>query len=127
MLHNSINLAVASSNKNVSISASDLDRFCITCARLDCGLIQYAPALKDDPQQQELYRIIRKDLAVSDEIFDRLVIMVRARKNTFPSAIFGARESSRADFPNVKHIRKIFDIELFRAVADVFNISYTLN
>lgn len=125
MLHNSINLAVASSNKNVSISASDLEKLCDTLTRLDTCLIPTAPALKDDPQQQELYRIIRKDLEASDETVDRLVIMARARKNNFSHAVFG-NASYRADYPNMRCLKKILDWDLFKAVADSFNISYTV-
>ena len=125
MLHNSINLAVASSNKNVSISASDLEKLCDTLTCLDTCLIPNAPALKDDPQQQELYRITRKDLGAPDETIDRLVIMARARRNNFSHAVFG-NASYRADYPNVCCLKKIIDWDLFKAVADNFNISYTV-
>ena len=124
MLHNSINLAVASSNKNVSISALDLAKLCDILTRLDVCLIPTAPALKDDPQQQELYRIIRKDFEVSDETIDRLVIMARARKDNFSHAVFG-NASYRAD-RNVRCLKKILDWDVFKAVADSFSISYTV-
>ena len=123
MLHNSINLAIASSNKNVSISVSDLEKLCDTLTRLDTCLIPTAPALKDDPQQQELYRIIRKDLGVSDETIGIPVMMARARKNTFSHVVFG-NASYRADYPCC--LEKIIDWDLFKAVADNFNISYTV-
>lgn len=124
MLHNSINLAVASSNKTVSISASDLEKLCDILTRLDICLIPTAPALKNDPQQQELYRIIRKDLAMSDDVIDRFVIMARARKNNFSSAVFGS-VTHRADYPNVKCLKKILDWDMFKAVADSFSINYS--
>ena len=125
MLHNSIKLAVALSNKSVSISASDLEKLCDTLTRLDTFLIPTAPALKDDPMQQKLYRIIRKDLGAPDETIDRLVIMARARKNTFSHAVFG-NASYRVDYPSTQCLKKILDWDLFKAVADSFSISYTV-
>ena len=51
--------------------------------------------------------------------------MLRARgKNNFSCQIFGEEECNRADFPSVKRIRKIYDLDMFKAVADSFSISY---
>lgn len=127
MLHNSVNLAVASSGKNVSISASELEKLCNILLRLDTFLIPIAPAIEGDRllEKQELYRLIRKDLGASDETIDRLVIMARARKSNFSLAIFG-NASYHADYPNVQCLKKILDWDLFKAVADSFSISYTV-
>lgn len=136
MLHNSINLAVASSNQNVSISASDLEKLCDAASRLDLLLIPFSPALKDDPQQQELLALDMRELAAlkkqelgkSDETYDRLITMLRARgKSNFSRQIFGERECNRADYPNVQRLKKIYDIDMFRAICEDFGISYSIN
>lgn len=127
MLRNSINLAVASSNKNVSISASELEKLCNILLRLDTFLIPIAPAIEGDQllEQQELYKLIRKDLGVPDELIDGLVMMAYARKDILSHAIFGDAVF-HTDYPNVQYLNKIFDWHMFKAVADSFSISYTV-